>query len=257
MHIPFARQQFKLALGEIGIEQHQRQAVKAQIPTGIPGIFPLVRHRNHVEVVQVFPLGVAPIFAAFGRWRHPRIALEPLLHIVVVKLLRPEHPGEGLALDGAHVGAERFALDCGVELVRLIAAMLVNLFETCGKDARLAHASGADAALSSRPRRQAQVIDRRRFGAAAFRVDRAAFAVDQIAVEGIFGVGLALGVPKMRSLLVSFSVKTSSGGVGIVSVEIIAAHRRDDGREWSDCRRSDRRGAARACREHLSSGPCG
>ena len=150
VHVPFARQQFKLALGEVGIEQHQRDAVTAQIPTGIPGIFPLVRHRNHVEVVQVLPLGVAPIFAAFGRCWHPRIALEPLRHIVIVKLLRPEHPGERLPLDGAHVGAERFALDGVVEFVRFIAAMLINTARTRGKDARSARASGADAALSFR-----------------------------------------------------------------------------------------------------------
>ena len=75
VHVPLARQQFKLALGEVGIDQRQRDAVKGQVPAGVPGIFPFVRHRDHIEVVEVLPLAVAPILAllpAAAAWQGRR-----------------------------------------------------------------------------------------------------------------------------------------------------------------------------------------
>ena len=59
VHVPFARKQDQLLLGELGIDQRQRDAVKGQVPGGIPGIFPLVGHRDDVGVVQMRPVAVA------------------------------------------------------------------------------------------------------------------------------------------------------------------------------------------------------
>jgi hypothetical protein len=59
MHIPFARHQFKLALGELRIDRDQRQAVERQVPARIPGKFPFVRHRDDVEVMDMLPVVVA------------------------------------------------------------------------------------------------------------------------------------------------------------------------------------------------------
>ncbi len=59
VHIPLAQHQHELLFGEFGIDQRQRQAVEAQVPGGVPRIFPFIRHGDHVGVVQVHPLVVA------------------------------------------------------------------------------------------------------------------------------------------------------------------------------------------------------
>ncbi len=71
---------------------------KRQIPRGVPGILPLVRHRNHVGVVEMRPVGVAALETLAGRLRHTGIALEPAIDLVVIELFAPEQPGEGLPL---------------------------------------------------------------------------------------------------------------------------------------------------------------
>ena len=55
-----------------------------------------------------------------------RVALEPFGNIVIVKLLRPNHAGESLALDVARVLVLEVALQLAVKLV--------GFAETLGKD---------------------------------------------------------------------------------------------------------------------------
>ena len=109
MHVALARQRDELALGEIRIDQRERDDVKGQIPAGVPRVLPLVGHREHLVVVEVRPTRVASVQAARRRRRHQRIALEPIADDVVVELLRPQQPGERAALDRAIflVGASR------------------------------------------------------------------------------------------------------------------------------------------------------
>ena len=64
MHVPLARQEHELMLGEIGVDQGERNAVKGQIPGGVPGVLPLVGHRQHVGVGQVAPFDVAALACA-------------------------------------------------------------------------------------------------------------------------------------------------------------------------------------------------
>ena len=54
-----------------------------------------------------------------GRRRIGRISVEPLVHVVVIELLAPDQPGEGLSLDEALVGAQVLAAEVGVEVVGL------------------------------------------------------------------------------------------------------------------------------------------
>src|SRR5262249_12299857 len=103
VHIPLAQEQDELLLGEIWVHQRERNRVEAQIPGGIPRELPLVRHGDHVAVVKVRPVVIAAAFALWRRRWLSRIAFEPNADITVIKLLRPEHPGEGLALDVAGV----------------------------------------------------------------------------------------------------------------------------------------------------------
>ncbi len=89
VHIPLSHQQIKLALGKVAINKGKRYAVECQVPGGIPGIFPLVRHRHHPLIIQVPPLPIAPILA-LRRWRRlGRVASQPLLNYIVIELLAP------------------------------------------------------------------------------------------------------------------------------------------------------------------------
>ena len=48
--IETAQHQQQLLLGEIEIHERQGKRVESQVPGGIPGVLPLVRHRDHVGV---------------------------------------------------------------------------------------------------------------------------------------------------------------------------------------------------------------
>jgi hypothetical protein len=87
VHVPGARQQHELVFRECRIDQRERDAVKCQIPGGIPGIFPFVRHRDDVGIGQVWPIEVAN--QATRRWwlRLGRIAVEPASDIEMIELL--------------------------------------------------------------------------------------------------------------------------------------------------------------------------
>ena len=50
---------------------------------------------------------------------------------------------------------------------------------------------------------------------AVLRIDRILLAVDDIVVDAVLDIGPALGVPKIRSLLVSFSVNSSGTSLAI------------------------------------------
>ena len=66
VHVPLARQLRQLQLGELGIDQRQRDAVEGEVPRGVPRVLPLVRHRDDVRVVEVLPAVVAPRLARFA-----------------------------------------------------------------------------------------------------------------------------------------------------------------------------------------------
>ena len=91
MHVPFAQKKNELLFGKIRIDQRKRNAVKRQIPRGIPRILPFVGHGNNVVVVKMRPVLVAAVPSAVRRLRTRRIAFEPRAHVVVIKLFGPEH----------------------------------------------------------------------------------------------------------------------------------------------------------------------
>src|SRR5712691_12528736 len=64
LHVPFAQKKDELLLREIGISQGQWNAMKRQVPRGVPGILPFVRHGNNVVVVEMRPILVAAVPAA-------------------------------------------------------------------------------------------------------------------------------------------------------------------------------------------------
>ena len=50
VHVPFAQEQNHLLLGELGVQLRHRDHVKRQVPSGVPRVFPLVGHRDHVSI---------------------------------------------------------------------------------------------------------------------------------------------------------------------------------------------------------------
>src|SRR5215831_5761798 len=60
MQVEIMQHQKLLLFGEIEINQRQGEGMKRQIPSCIPGIFPLVGHGDNVAVKHVEPLRVAP-----------------------------------------------------------------------------------------------------------------------------------------------------------------------------------------------------
>jgi hypothetical protein len=89
VHVPLARHEQQLFLSELGIDESQSDTVKCQIPGRVPRIFPLVRHRYDIRVVQMAPFVVAAVQTLFWRLRTGRIAFEPAIKIVIVNLFAP------------------------------------------------------------------------------------------------------------------------------------------------------------------------
>ncbi len=115
MHIQLACDQFHLSFRKVRVDEDQRQAVKSQIPCGIPGIFPFIGHGDDIEVVQMFPVVVAPGMARRGGWRRSRVTRKPLFDVVVVELLGPQHSCQSLALYVLFIRSQIRILDCGVK----------------------------------------------------------------------------------------------------------------------------------------------
>jgi hypothetical protein len=99
--------QVQLRLAEVLVHQRQREDVEGQIPGRIPGVFPLVRHRQDLGIVHVVPVVVAGGGAPLRLGRVDAVLLEPRVDIVVVELLGPEHPGQRLAHHVRRIAIER------------------------------------------------------------------------------------------------------------------------------------------------------
>ena len=90
MHVPLARQQHELLFGETRIHDGESECLKCQVPRGVPRVLPLVRHRENIGIVQVGPLVIPSTFSLGRRRRLAWVALQPLEHVVVIKLLAPD-----------------------------------------------------------------------------------------------------------------------------------------------------------------------
>ena len=73
--------------------------MKRKIPGGIPGIFPLVGHRNDIAVIEVCPVGIAAIQSSFWWCGLRRVTFFPVLEDKGGKWVGPEQTGPGLTKD--------------------------------------------------------------------------------------------------------------------------------------------------------------
>ena len=93
MGIQIPQHEEQLVLGEVEVHKRQGNCVKSQVPSGIPGIFPLVGHRDDVAIQHVEPLGIPDIATTGAQQRVSVMLLQPLVQIEVVILLAPQHAG--------------------------------------------------------------------------------------------------------------------------------------------------------------------
>ena len=104
---PFAHDYIELRFGELDVDKSQRETMESQVPRGVPGEFPFVRHRHDSVVVEMTPLGVTTIQTFVRRRRLARIAVQPLLDDVMIKLFVPKQPAERLSLNGTMFLSQR------------------------------------------------------------------------------------------------------------------------------------------------------
>ena len=196
VHVPLAQHQLELVLGEVLVDAREGQHVEGQVPGRVPGVLPLVGHREDVAVVQVRPPAVAALATARRRRGLGRVALQPVRHHVMVELLRPDQAGVGLARHPALLGVETSGLARGVEGVGLGAADGEHLGEVRARpggrrvvdDVRRAGPQAQQQHhLASRG--QLEPVQPRRLGAGARHVDRLAAAVHDVVVEGVLDPG--------------------------------------------------------------------
>ena len=74
-------------------------AMKRQVPGGVPRILPFVGHRDDVGVVEVMPFVIASGHALCRGVGSAGIALKPTADVVMIELLAPQQTAERLAHD--------------------------------------------------------------------------------------------------------------------------------------------------------------
>src|SRR6516225_780415 len=162
--------------------------MKGEVPGSKPGIFPLVRHRDDIGDNKVSPIAVAPVLSVLRRRRLSWIAIEPMLHIEVIKLLVPQHSGKGLTLYPPHVLVDNASLERGVEGIGLGNAPGKNIIEAV-KAARSLFTGGEPhpdrSAAPSRDLAQVKSSDFRAFAGSVYRFG---LVVDNVFVKRVLEV---------------------------------------------------------------------
>ena len=189
VHVPLAAHEQQLVLRRGGIGVREDDAVEREVPRRVPGVLPLVGHREDVVVVQVPPAGVAPGLPRRRRRRLGRIAVEPAGDVVVIELLAPDHAGERLAHDrGLVVGRARRA-ERGVVLVGLARAVGERAIEARAEVERgaLILPREPQPQLDGGARRDGEAIPARHLRAPALGVHRRR-AADDVIVDAVLRV---------------------------------------------------------------------
>ena len=122
------QKEFQLFFAKVLIDQRQRRDMEGEIPGGVPGIFPFVRHRDHVRVDHVPPAVVADgTLIRFVRLN--AVLFEPLADVIEKELLGPEHPGQSLPHDTGRVGVKRGRNDGRIERIGFLEPGLEDGFK--------------------------------------------------------------------------------------------------------------------------------
>src|SRR5215469_4087919 len=162
--------------------------MKGEVPGCEPRIFPLVRHRDDIGDNKVSPIAVAPVLPVFRRRRLIRIAIEPMLHIEVIKLFVPQHSGEGLTLYSPNVLVDNASLECGVKGIRLGNAPGKNIIEAARAARSFLTAGEPHPDRSAASGRDFAEVESSDFRAFAGSVYRFGIVVDNVFVKRVLEV---------------------------------------------------------------------
>src|SRR5947209_15958471 len=131
------------------------------------------------------PAPVSSMFSLRRRRRKRRIAVQPLLHHEVIKLLAPQQPRESLPLDGTGIRRKRRRSEAE-ELVRLRDPLRENAVEVRGAGGRLRTRVGQPCMQHARfARLQLQWIPGASFGSFPLRIYGAPLSVNNSLVKAI------------------------------------------------------------------------
>ncbi len=103
--------------------------MKSKVPRRVPWILPLVRHRDDVGIVEMFPLMIATA-RTFGRGFGRRwITVKPVLDHIVVILFGPEHAAECLTHNQSSIIRKMFWNYGLIKVVSFVNSRIEDLFE--------------------------------------------------------------------------------------------------------------------------------
>ena len=219
VHVPLAAHEQQLVLRRGGIGVREDDAVEGEVPRRVPGVLPLVGHREDVVVVQMPPVGIAPGLPRRRRGRLGRIAVEPAGDVVVIELLAPDHAGERLAHDRGLVVGRASRAERGVVLVGLARAVGERAIEARAEVGRgaLILPREPQPQLDGGTRRDGQAIPARHLRAPALGVHRRR-AADDVIVDAVLRVRRLRRRPEqargVRFVLAEEELRRCAGGIG-------------------------------------------
>ena len=194
MQVRAGEHQGELLPGELRVDHRQRHRMEGEVPRGVPGVLPLVRHRDDVVVDHVRPLLVADVEPRRRAQRVRRVLAQPDVQVEVVVLLGPQHSGQGLTHDHRAVLVQRCRDDRRVELVGLRLTQRQHLVEVrervVGARRRGGQAQVEHDLAASRDDRLPVGSDLR----AALRAHCVGFAVNDGPVDAVLHVGRRVGL---------------------------------------------------------------
>ena len=235
-----AQHQPQLLLCEVEVHHGERHRVEGEVPGGIPRVLPLVRHRDHVGVQHVEPIGVAHVAAGAFQQRMTPVLAQPALQVEVVELLAPEHSRQRLAVHAALILRQRPGRDPLVELIGVGDPALEDLLETAEG---ILHPGGRQPQSHrlAAARRHVEDVVGRRLGPRLGGIHRVALSRDDVAVKRILDVRRSIGLVP-QTLRVAFVLGEEQLGRPVAMKPVLAqitVHRLDDVRPRPAQRRLD------------------
>ena len=218
-----AAQDHGLLLSRRRVKDRKGHRVEHQVPLAEVGVFPGIRHRDHIVGMESLPFRVVRCPALRRRGRRGRIAIQPAQDAPAVVLLAPEQARRCAAVDQAILLGEvrdplreellPFPLPLHKQSIGLRAKGLLT--------ARLLLSQQAQVHLPLLTGLQGPLQEPRRLGSLLLGIDRRRIGVDQVAMEAIFLIGPHIGL-LIEALRVGLVVREEPASL-VAAVELIAA----------------------------------
>ena len=210
MQVGTLEHQLHLFLGEVGIDDGQRQRVESQIPRRVPRVLPFVGHRNDVPIYHVEPIGVTAAAVA-GVQGIGVVFVEPVVAVKEEELFAPQHAGQRLPHYIGFIRRQRRRRDRAVEVIGFLLAGGKTLFEGFGKvGGGFAALAGSTLARQTQTYRgrlasfHRQPVMRSDLGAFLCRIDRIFCAVDDAVVDAVLDVEAVVALAWKQPFMIGF-----------------------------------------------------